>query len=353
MILLRIQTNQDSETSKSHSGPCPTLLSCLINVLNFGSCVITAAAAAALPVFLIAPPCAVPLPSLAHLGDDRIADALTLPQLVLELIRLGELVPVEPLGRLLYCPLDPPLVCGRHPPTDLLVPYRVTHAVRVVLQRVLRIHLLLVLLVFHLVLLRLPHHLLDLFLAHQSLVVGDRDLATLPRRFVLRRHVQDPVRVEVKAHVDLRHASLRRRNAEELEFAEQVVVFRACPLPLVHLDEDDRLVVGVSGKICSFFAGMAVLPGMSTVFTPPAVAIPRESGVMSSSNRSCTCTAALDELHHGLGNGSGEKNVLIFDFGGGTFDVSLLTIEVGVFEVTATAGDTRATLVPRTLIIEW
>ncbi|XP_042437222.1 heat shock 70 kDa protein 5-like [Zingiber officinale] len=44
------------------------------------------------------------------------------------------------------------------------------------------------------------------------------------------------------------------------------------------------------------------------------------------------------------GNGSGEKNVLIFDFGGGTFDVSLLTIEVGVFEVTATAGDTRATL---------
>ncbi|XP_030470948.1 heat shock 70 kDa protein [Syzygium oleosum] len=38
---------------------------------------------------------------------------------------------------------------------------------------------------------------------------------------------------------------------------------------------------------------------------------------------------------------TGEKNVLIFDLGGGTFDVSLLTIEEGIFEVKATAGDTH------------
>ena len=36
-----------------------------------------------------------------------------------------------------------------------------------------------------------------------------------------------------------------------------------------------------------------------------------------------------------------EKNVLIFDLGGGTFDVSLLTIEDGIFEVKATAGNTH------------
>jgi len=36
-----------------------------------------------------------------------------------------------------------------------------------------------------------------------------------------------------------------------------------------------------------------------------------------------------------------EKNVLVFDLGGGTFDVSLLTIEGGIFEVKATAGDTH------------
>jgi len=38
---------------------------------------------------------------------------------------------------------------------------------------------------------------------------------------------------------------------------------------------------------------------------------------------------------------SGARNVLIFDLGGGTFDVSLLTIEDGIFEVKATAGDTH------------
>eukprot|EP00913_Durusdinium_trenchii_P018366 g17254.t1 len=39
--------------------------------------------------------------------------------------------------------------------------------------------------------------------------------------------------------------------------------------------------------------------------------------------------------------GTGERNVLIYDMGGGTFDVSLLTIEDGIFEVKATAGDTH------------
>lgn len=39
--------------------------------------------------------------------------------------------------------------------------------------------------------------------------------------------------------------------------------------------------------------------------------------------------------------GSGERNVLIFDLGGGTFDVSILSLDDGVFEVKATAGDTH------------
>jgi len=39
--------------------------------------------------------------------------------------------------------------------------------------------------------------------------------------------------------------------------------------------------------------------------------------------------------------GSGERNVLIYDMGGGTFDVSILTIEDGIFEVKTTADDTH------------
>ncbi len=47
-------------------------------------------------------------------------------------------------------------------------------------------------------------------------------------------------------------------------------------------------------------------------------------------------------IAYGLGKGSdGERNVLIFDLGGGTFDVSLLSIDEGIFEVKATAGDTH------------
>ncbi|XP_037332501.2 heat shock 70 kDa protein 1-like [Pungitius pungitius] len=47
-------------------------------------------------------------------------------------------------------------------------------------------------------------------------------------------------------------------------------------------------------------------------------------------------------IAYGLDRGkSGERNVLIFDLGGGTFDVSILTIEDGIFEVKATAGDTH------------
>nr|BAK02646.1 predicted protein [Hordeum vulgare subsp. vulgare] len=49
-------------------------------------------------------------------------------------------------------------------------------------------------------------------------------------------------------------------------------------------------------------------------------------------------------IAYGLGdkdNMKGERNVLIFDLGGGTFDVSLLTLEDGVFEAKATAGDTH------------
>lgn len=48
-------------------------------------------------------------------------------------------------------------------------------------------------------------------------------------------------------------------------------------------------------------------------------------------------------IAYGLDHSKGgkENNVLIFDLGGGTFDVSLLTIEDGVFEVKATSGDTH------------
>jgi len=46
-------------------------------------------------------------------------------------------------------------------------------------------------------------------------------------------------------------------------------------------------------------------------------------------------------IAYGIDKKDGEKNILVFDLGGGTFDVSLLTIDSGVFEVVATNGDTH------------
>uniref|UniRef100_A0A1I8ISC1 Ski_Sno domain-containing protein n=1 Tax=Macrostomum lignano TaxID=282301 RepID=A0A1I8ISC1_9PLAT len=46
-------------------------------------------------------------------------------------------------------------------------------------------------------------------------------------------------------------------------------------------------------------------------------------------------------IAYGLDKKGAEKNILVFDLGGGTFDVSVLTIDNGVFEVLATNGDTH------------
>ena len=46
-------------------------------------------------------------------------------------------------------------------------------------------------------------------------------------------------------------------------------------------------------------------------------------------------------IAYGMDKKSGEKTIIVFDLGGGTFDVSLLTIDNGVFEVVSTAGDTH------------
>merc|ERR1712127_974862 len=46
-------------------------------------------------------------------------------------------------------------------------------------------------------------------------------------------------------------------------------------------------------------------------------------------------------IAYGMDKTGGESNVLVFDLGGGTFDVTLLTIDEGVFEVLSTNGDTH------------
>lgn len=72
----------------------------------------------------------------------------------------------------------------------------------------------------------------------------------------------------------------------------------------------------------------------------------KDAGVISGLNvlriiNEPTAAAIAYGLDKKVAGGVGERNVLIFDLGGGTFDVSILTIEDGIFEVKSTAGDTH------------
>ena len=46
-------------------------------------------------------------------------------------------------------------------------------------------------------------------------------------------------------------------------------------------------------------------------------------------------------MAYGLDKKDEESTIMVFDLGGGTFDVSILSIEEGVFEVISTSGDTH------------
>ncbi|PWV15654.1 putative heat-shock protein hsp70 [Trypanosoma cruzi] len=85
-------------------------------------------------------------------------------------------------------------------------------------------------------------HLFNLFLA-QAATRRDGDVLRLPGRLVLRRHVTDAVGVNVKRHLDLRHAARRRRDAHQVELAHHLVVGRHLTLTLEYLDAHLRLVV--------------------------------------------------------------------------------------------------------------
>src|SRR5262249_34339905 len=117
------------------------------------------------------------------------------------------------------------------------------HLERERLELVARLDRLAPLLVLGLVLRRVLHHALDLGL-RQTRRRRDGDVLGLAGRLVLRRHVDDAVRVDVEGDLDLRHAPRRRRDAVQAELAEQAVVARHRPLALEHLDLDRALVVG-------------------------------------------------------------------------------------------------------------
>ncbi|KAI9507008.1 heat shock protein 70, partial [Russula earlei] len=119
-------------------------------------------------------------------------------------------------------------------------------------------------------------------------------------------------------------------HGEEKEFSPEEVSF----MVLLKMKETTESYLG--GNI------MNVVVTVPAYFNDSQCQATKDAGTISSLNILCIInkpTAAA--IAYGLDKVSRERNILIFNLGSGTFDVSLLTIEEGIFEVKATAGDTH------------
>nr|XP_043619195.1 heat shock cognate 70 kDa protein 2-like [Erigeron canadensis] len=122
-------------------------------------------------------------------------------------------------------------------------------------------------------------------------------------------------------------------KGEEKQFAAEEI----CSMVLIKMKE-----------IAEAFLGSTVKNAVITVpayFNDSQRQATKDAGVISGLNvmriiNEPTAAAIAYGLDKKAGS-VGEKNVLIFDLGGGTFDVSLLSIEESIFEVISTAGDSH------------
>merc|ERR1711972_246176 len=192
--------------------------------------------------------------SLVDLHHDGINHTFELFLSRLELIFLSELVFVKPVQSILDRFLDFVFVVAFKLIFQFFFVQGVAHGEAVVFQSILRFDFLSVRFIFGLVLLCLLHHSVDLSLRKASLFICDRDLVGLSCRLVLRRHIQNSVRVDVESDLDLRHTTWRWWDAIQVELSEEVVVLGHGTFTLEHLDQHTWLVVRVRRESLSLLS---------------------------------------------------------------------------------------------------
>ena len=93
------------------------------------------------------------------------------------------------------------------------------------------------------------------FLLGQTAARRDGDFLFLARAEVLGADMENAVGIDVKRHLDLRHAARRRRNIGEVEFPDGLVIAGKLTFALQNMDFDPGLIVGRSGENFRFPRG--------------------------------------------------------------------------------------------------
>jgi endoplasmic reticulum chaperone BiP len=110
-------------------------------------------------------------------------------------------------------------------------------------------------------------------------------------------------------------------------------------------EEISAMVLGYMKKISEAYLGEDVKSAVITVpayFNDAQRQATKDAGVISGlAVKRIINEPTAAAIAYGLDKKGGEQNILVFDLGGGTFDVTALTIDNGVFEVLATNGDTH------------
>jgi len=141
---------------------------------------------------------------------------------------------------------------------------------------------------------------------------------------------------------DMKYFPFKVKNVKDKPFIELAVDGKK---KLFAAEEISAMVLSKMKEIAEAYLGKTVTHAVVTVpayFTDGQRQATKDAGTISGLNVMRIInepTAAA--IAYGLDKKDGEKNILVFDLGGGTFDVSLLTIDNGVFEVIATNGDTH------------
>ncbi|XP_041368976.1 endoplasmic reticulum chaperone BiP-like [Gigantopelta aegis] len=110
-------------------------------------------------------------------------------------------------------------------------------------------------------------------------------------------------------------------------------------------EEISAMILGKMKEIAEGYLGQNVTHAVVTVpayFNDAQRVATKDAGVIAGLN----IVRVINEptaasIAYGLDKSDKERNIIVFDLGGGTFDVSVLTIADGVFEVVSTNGDTH------------